>query len=102
MSLVMIIFTGFLLTRTSVLNPDLYFWPLPWVKVESLCRQVMHSCITFEILSFMDLFFLLPNLLHSMVICVWSACSMSVCIRASLFTGCGGLAVLKEEDLLGV
>ena len=69
-----------------MLNPDLYFWPWPCLKVGSMCRQVMHSCITLEILRSIDLLFLLPNLLHSTVICVWSACSMPVCIHASLFT----------------
>ena len=53
---------------STLLNRDLFFWILPWVKVEPLSRQVMHSCITFEILSSMDLF-LHPNLLYSVVIC---------------------------------
>ena len=67
-------------------KPDLFFLNLPWVKVVSLCLQVIHSCITLEIMRSMDLLILLPNLLHSMTICLWLACSMSICILASLFT----------------
>ena len=103
MSVIMIISYRF--SSNKDINVEARFILLTFALGESWIPVLMYSCIILETLRSMDLFILLPNLLHSMVISVWSACSMSVCIRASLFIVrlfVGGLAVLKEEDLLSV